>query len=88
MGGASVAKGWKEIVFSKIKGWPVGVGGSGGSLRIAWRASASALAEVDHSVSTLTRVPSGAISMRKRTMPWSGPSTAVPIMLRTCCPQV
>ena len=82
--GASDANGEKEIVFSKIRGLPVGVDGHRGMLPMAWRASLSATADVDHSVSSWVKLLSGAISIRNLTMPWSGPSTAVPIMLRTC----
>lgn len=75
------------MVWSKTSGFPVGVGGRGGRLWITFQASFEAASEVDQSSFTLAIVPSDAISIRNRTRPWPGPSTAVPIMLRTCCPQ-
>jgi hypothetical protein len=75
------------MVCSNTRGWPLGVGGRRGMAWMALRASSEALAEVDHSSSAWARVPSGLMVMRKRTCPWSGPSTAVPIWLRTCWPQ-
>lgn len=88
MGGQPVSNGTNAMVFSNTSGLPVGVGGSGGMERIACKASFSTTSEVDHNTSALASVPSGAISMRNRTSPCRSPSTAVPIMLRTCWPQL
>jgi len=66
-----LANGENEIVFSNISDLPVGVGGKGGIDTIAFLASSSALSDVFHSVSTWTIKPLGAISILKRTCPWS-----------------
>ena len=50
IGESSFANGENEIVFSKIRGLPVGVGGKGGIDPIAFLASSSALSDVFHSV--------------------------------------
>lgn len=77
-------KGREVNGFLKDQWLACGGGGNGGRLSMACFASRSATSEVDHSVCNRCSRPSGAISTRKRTRPWLGPSTTVPIMLRTC----
>ena len=69
MGGPSEAKGVNEIVFSKISGLPVGVGGKRGMVSIALRANCAATTEVVQIVSSLVKEPSGAISTLNCTTP-------------------
>ena len=52
------------MVFSNTRGLPVGVGGSGGILWIAFLARAETFSEVDHSSSIRARLPSGSIVIR------------------------